>query len=136
MDDFKLLIIGLLIKLLSLLIKDKQAKALKLFERNFYYIIIAPTLFLYLAIGTRVYEYGLHKQDMQLFFFAVWFSFITIYYFIKKENFLLKHIFTSLFLLSLLASSSPINSTIVTASSQVKRFETFLIKTNIYLKGN
>lgn len=129
------LLTSLLIKLLSVLIKDKQAKALKIFERNFYSVIITPLLFLYLAIGIRVYEYGFTQARYAVFFFAIWFTFITMYYFIRKSNFQLKHIFTSLFVLSLLASSSPVNSTIVTASSQVKRFESFLVKNSFLLDG-
>lgn len=112
----------------------QQNFIVKFFDKYFIYSMIIPLIFLNIAIYTRVNEYGITQARYALILLSIWFSFIVIYYFIKKE-FCIKRSFIFLFLLLLISSVTTFSASNLSINSQLNRLETMLKENNILVKN-
>ncbi len=117
------------VKLFLTSIKEKNFLS-ELFDKYFIYSMVIPLVFFNIAIYTRVSEYGITEQRYALIFLSIWFSYIVIYYFIKKE-FCIKRSVIFLFILLLISSVSMFNASTISVNSQFNRLETILKENNI-----
>lgn len=116
-------------KILLLTLKEKQ-KVTLLFDQYCFHLLIVPIIFLYIAIFTRVSQYGFTEERFLVLFASLWISTVALLYIFYK-NINLKHIFYLLSVGILIVSITPLNPTQVSANSQIKRFKKLLKKHNI-----
>lgn len=94
-----------------------ENKWLKTYSRYFYFLLIPLLLLLFVAVGTRVFRYGITENRYFLILLAVWLFGITIYFLIsKKQN--IKLIPVSLCLVTLLSVYGPQSAFAVAETSQ------------------
>lgn len=118
---------------LSILVKAflKSIKEQSIFtnfiDKYFIYLMIAPIIFLDIAIYIRVSEYGVTQLRYCLIILSIWFSFLIVLEFIKKQ-FCIKSSLVSMFLLLLVASITPLSSSNISLNSQFNRFKIVIEK--------
>ncbi len=127
--------IGIFTKILVFIIEDKSSKLISLYDRYYYHIMIIPIGMLMLSFFRRVSDYGITESRYAIALFIIWFTFITIFSILKKENFNFKYIATSLFVLCFIALLGPISATNISAKSQLNRFYKVLEENNILVNG-
>jgi len=100
-------VFGILSILLVFPIKDQEEnKWIKTYARSFYFLMLPLLILLFLAIGTRIFNYGITEYRYFLIVLACWLLFITIYFLVsKKQN--IKLIPISLCLVTLLSIYGP-----------------------------
>ncbi|MBB2146532.1 DUF4153 domain-containing protein [Pedobacter sp. LMG 31464] len=123
-------VFGILSLLLIYPIKDKEGNGwMRLFSRFFYLMMIPLIVLLLLAIGKRVFSYGVTESRYILIVLGVWLTAITIYFLIsKKQN--IKIIPISLCVLALLATYGPQSAFSVSRYSQVSRLKMLIASKN------
>jgi hypothetical protein len=123
-------VFGILSLLLIYPIKDKEGNGwMRLFSRFFYLMMIPLIVLLLLAIGKRVFSYGVTESRYILIVLGVWLTVITAYFLIsKKQN--IKIIPISLCMLALLATYGPQSAFSVSKYSQVSRLKMLMKSTN------
>ncbi|MEO6524040.1 MAG: DUF4153 domain-containing protein [Mucilaginibacter sp.] len=111
-------VFGILSLLLVYPIRNlEENKWLKTFARSFYFLMIPLIVLLFLAVGTRVFKYGITEYRYFLILLSCWLFFITLYFLIsKKQN--IKLIPTSLCILTLLSVYGPQSAFSVSEFSQ------------------
>ncbi|MFD2143966.1 DUF4153 domain-containing protein [Mucilaginibacter antarcticus] len=100
-------VFGILSLLLVYPIREQEEnKWLKSFARNFYLLLLPLLILLFVAVGTRVFEYGITEQRYFLIALALWLLFISIYFLLfKTQN--IKVIPISLCLVTLITIYGP-----------------------------
>ena len=94
-----------------------ENKWLKTYSRYFYFLLIPLLLLLFVAVGTRVSNYGVTERRYFLIVLALWLLFITVYFLLsKKQN--IKLIPISLCVVTLLAIYGPQSAFAVAKQSQ------------------
>ncbi|RYE36300.1 MAG: DUF4153 domain-containing protein [Sphingobacteriaceae bacterium] len=94
-----------------------ENKWLKSYSRYFYFLLIPLLVLLFVAVGTRVFKYGITENRYFLIVLAIWLFLITLYFLIsKKQN--IKLIPISLCALTLLAVYGPQSAFAVAEVSQ------------------
>ncbi len=93
--------------------------------------MIAPIIFLDIAIYIRVSEYGVTQLRYCLIILSIWFSFLIVLEFIKKQ-FCIKSSLVSMFLLLLVASITPLSSSNISLNSQFNRFKIVIEKYEVF----
>ncbi len=94
-----------------------ENKWLKTYSRYFYFLLIPLLLLLFVAVGTRVSNYGVTEKRYFLIVLALWLLFITVYFLLsKKQN--IKLIPISLCVVTLLAIYGPQSAFAVAEQSQ------------------
>ncbi|MFD0940007.1 DUF4153 domain-containing protein [Pedobacter boryungensis] len=114
-------VFGILSLLLIYPIKDREGNGwMRLFSKFFYLMMIPLIVLLLLAIGKRVFSYGVTESRYILIVLGVWLTAVTTYFLIsKKQN--IKVIPISLCILALLGTYGPQSAFSVSKYSQVSR---------------
>lgn len=94
----------------------------KTFSKLFFYFMIPLLILLFIAIGTRINDYGITIDRYYLVLLALWLSGITTYFlYNKKKNILI--IPASLFSLAILSTYGPQSASFVSEKSQLTRIK-------------
>ncbi len=111
-----------------------ENKWLKTFARSFYFLMIPLIVLLFLAVGTRIFKYGITEYRYFLIMLSCWLCFITVYFLTsKKQN--IKLIPVSLCVLSLLAVYGPQSAFSVSMYSQRRVLVGIFKKYNAFENG-
>jgi hypothetical protein len=123
-------VFGILSLLLVFPIREQEENRwIKTYARSFYFLMLPLVILLFLAAGTRIFNYGITEYRYFLLVLACWLLLITIYSLISsKQN--IKLIPVSLCVFTLLAVYGPQSAFSVSASSQTR------ILTDIFKKNN
>ncbi len=81
-------VFGILSLLLVYPIREhEENRWLKTFARSFYFLLLPLLMLLFVAVGTRVFDYGITEQRYFLIMLAIWLLFISVYFLaFKKQN--------------------------------------------------
>jgi hypothetical protein len=111
-------VFGLLSILLVFPIKDEEEnKWIKSYARSFYFLMLPLLILLFLAVGTRIFKYGITEFRYFLILLSCWLLFITIYFLAsRRQN--IKVIPISLCLLTLTSIYGPQSAFSVSMYSQ------------------
>ncbi|MGV8878039.1 MAG: DUF4153 domain-containing protein [Sphingobacteriaceae bacterium] len=105
----------------------EENKWIKTYSRIFYFLLIPLLILLFLAIGKRVFDYGITENRYFLILLALWLSFITVYFLISaRQN--IRLIPLSLLLFGLFALYGPQSAFSVSTYAQER------ILVNIFLQ--
>ena len=100
-------IVGILALLLVYPLKEENAKSwVKIFSKAFYFTIVPLIILLFVAIFTRILEYGYTEPRYFVFLLALWLLSIVIYFIFNNKS-TIKFIPVSLFLFGLFALIFP-----------------------------
>lgn len=129
-------IIGILALLLVYPLKEKSAKSwVQLFSKIFYFTLIPLLVLLFVAIFTRILEYGYTEPRYFVLLLALWLSSV-VWYFILKKNATIKFIPISMFLFGLFALLFPyFNAFSVAKRSQKEDLEKILNENQLIKDG-
>lgn len=124
-------IVGILAILLVYPLREKTEHSwVRLFARFFFIAILPLIILLYVAVYTRVNEYGVTEPRYYLIILGVWLTIISLYYiFSKRKN--INLIPVSLLIFGLLSLFGPWNAFNVSENSQVKRLKKVFGKYNM-----
>lgn len=125
--------------LLSLLLvfpisHQEENKWIKTFSRSFYFLMLPLIVLLFVAVGTRIFSYGITEFRYFLILLACWQLFIALYFlFSRKQN--IKLIPISLCICTLLSIYGPQSAFSVSTYSQ-KRIMLNVLKRNGMFKDS
>lgn len=114
--------------------REKSHVLMQIFHRYFYYALVVPVIFLFIAIYTRVDQYGLTEQRYALYLFAAWLGFSSLYVIITRRE-RLKPIVLSLAVMLILASFGPWGAKGLSVIDQTIRLEALLGKNGMLVNG-
>jgi hypothetical protein len=128
-------VFGILSLLLLYPIRNlEENRWLKTFARSFYFLMIPLVILLFVAIGTRIFKYGITEYRYFLILLSCWLFAITVYFLTsKKQN--IKLIPVSLCVLSLLAVYGPQSAFSVSMYSQRHGLVTIFKKYGAFENG-
>lgn len=128
--------LGILALLLVFPLKDETEKSwVRLFSKIFYYSLFPLLILLFVAIFTRVLEYGFTEARYFVLLLAVWLTLIT-FYFVFYKRATIKFIPVSLFLFGFFALVFPfLNAFSVAKYSQKKDLMRILTENNLLKDG-
>jgi hypothetical protein len=128
-------VFGILSLLLVYPIRNQnENKWLKTYARSFYFLLIPLLGLLFVAVGARVFSYGITEYRYFLILLACWLLFISVYFLLfKKQN--IKLIPISLCILTLLAIYGPQSAFSVSMYSQRRIVLDFFKKHNAFKDG-
>jgi len=128
-------IAGILSLLLIYPIRNYQENRwIRIFSHSFYIALLPLIVLLFVAILTRLFEYGVTEKRYFVFVLACWLAFISIYFLLSKTK-NIKLIPISLFILCFGTSFGPWGAFSVSQRSQTTRLENLLVKNNILVNG-
>lgn len=107
-----------------------SGRLIKLYCRYFYHFLALPTLILFLAIITKISEYGLTEERYLISIIAIWFASSCSYVVLHRSEKLrlVSIIVSALFIVS---SFGPWSISRISGSNQVDRLRKLLIQENI-----
>ncbi|MBS1493139.1 MAG: DUF4153 domain-containing protein [Bacteroidetes bacterium] len=112
----------------------EENKWIKVFSKSFYIALLPLIVLLFIAILTRLFEYGITEKRYFVFVLACWLTFISLYFlFSKKKN--IKLIPITLCLLCFITSFGPWGAFSVSQRSQMSRLEKLLTDNKILVDG-
>ncbi|MCC8409696.1 DUF4153 domain-containing protein [Mucilaginibacter sp. UR6-1] len=128
-------VFGILSLLLVYPIREQaENKWLKTYARSFYFLMLPLLVLLFVAIGARVFKYGITEFRYFLITLACWLLFITIYFLLfKKQN--IKLIPITLSILALLSVYGPQSAYSVSEFSQRSILANIMKRNNSYSDG-
>ncbi|MBE9585269.1 DUF4153 domain-containing protein [Mucilaginibacter sp. JRF] len=128
-------VFGILSLLLVYPVREQaENKWLKTYTRSFYFLMLPLLALLFVAIGARVFKYGITEFRYFLMALACWLLFITIYFLLfKKQN--IKLIPISLSILTLLSIYGPQGAYSVSEYSQRTILVNIMKRNNSYRDG-
>jgi hypothetical protein len=128
-------VFGILSLLLVYPIREQaENKWLKTYARSFYFLLLPLLGLLFVAVGARVFKYGITEFRYFLILLACWLLFISVYFLLfKKQN--IKLIPVSLCILTLLASYGPQSAFSVSMYSQRNIIIRFFEKNHVIKNG-
>lgn len=129
-------IVGILALLLVHPLKNENAKSwIIIFNKIFYYTLIPLIVLLFIAIFTRVLQYGYTEARYFVLLISIWLSLIVLYFiFFKKGT--IKFIPISLFIFGLFALVFPyFNAFSVSKRSQEKELARVLTENKLIVNG-
>lgn len=129
-------IVGTLALLLVFPLKELKAKTwVKGFNKIFYFALLPLLVLLYVAIFTRILEYGFTENRYYVLLMAIWLTAVVLYFsFWKKAN--IKFIPISLFVLMFISLVLPyFNTFSVAKKSQIVELKEILKKNNLIENG-
>ncbi len=123
-------VFGILSILLVFPIKNlDENKWITTFSKWFYVALFPLIIMLYIAIGKRMYDYGITESRYYLLLLTLWLTFIAFYFVFKsKDN--IKIIPISLCIAALISIYGPQSANSVSNWSQLNRFETIAKNAN------
>lgn len=129
-------IVGILALLLVHPLKENQAKSwVKMFSRVFYFSLLPLIVLLFVAIFTRVLQYGFTEARYYVLLLAIWLLMVVVYFIINRNS-NIKFIPISLFILGLLSLITPyFNTFSVAKRSQKNELEQILAKNDLLING-
>lgn len=128
--------VGILALLLVHPLKENHAKSwVSIFSKVFYYTLIPLLLLLFVAIFTRLLEYGYTEARYFVLLLAIWLSSVVLYFVLNKKA-SIKFIPMSLFLFATFALVFPyFNAFSVATRSQKSDLERILQENNLLVNG-
>ncbi len=129
-------LLGILALLLVHPLKNDSARSwVRIFSTVFYYSLIPLVILLFIAIFTRILEYGYTEPRYYVLLLAIWLLTIQLYFiFYKKAT--IKFIPMSLFVFGIFALLFPfLNSFSVAIRSQKNQLEHILTSNNVLVDG-
>lgn len=128
-------VFGILSLLLVYPIREREEnKWLKTYAKSFYFLMLPLLGLLFVAVGTRVFMYGITESRYFLIVLAFWLLFISVYFLLfKKQN--IKLIPISLSLLTLLSVYGPQSAFSVSKYSQTGILLDIFKKHDAFKKG-
>lgn len=128
-------VFGILSLLLVYPIREQnENKWLKTYTRSFYFLLIPLQVLLFVAVGTRVFSYGVTEFRYFLIALALWLLFISLYFLLfKKQN--IKIIPISLCVLTLFSIYGPQSAFTISMYSQRRMVVNFFKKHNGFKDG-
>ena len=128
-------VFGILSLLLVYPIREHdENKWLKTYTRSFYFLLLPLLGLLFVAVGARVFKYGITEFRYFLILLACWLLFISVYFLLfKKQN--IKLIPVSLCILTLLAIYGPQSAFSVSMYSQRRIIISFFEKHHAFKNG-
>lgn len=128
-------VFGILSLLLVYPIKEHaENKWLKTFARSFYFLLIPLLGLLFVAVGARVFKYGITESRYFLILLACWLLFISVYFLLfKKQN--IKLIPVSLCVITLLAIYGPQSAFSISMYSQRRIIIQFFEQNHAFKNG-
>lgn len=129
-------LVGILALLLVFPLKEISAKSwVKGFSKIFYFALLPLLVLLFVAIFTRILEYGFTENRYYVLLLAIWLAVVVLYFtFGKKSN--IKFIPISLFVFGLFSLIFPyFNTFSVAKNSQKNELQEILIKNNVLENG-
>lgn len=129
-------LVGILALLLVFPLKEISTKSwVKGFSKIFYFALLPLLVLLFVAIFTRILEYGFTENRYYVLLLAIWLTLIVLYFsFWKHPN--IKFIPISLFIFGLFSLVFPyFNTFSVSKNSQKKELEEILVKNNLLENG-
>jgi hypothetical protein len=128
-------VFGILSLLLVYPIREQnENKWLKTYTRSFYFLLIPLQILLFVAVGTRVFSYGITEFRYFLIVLAFWLLCISVYFLLfKQQN--IKIIPISLCVLTLLSIYGPQSAFTMSMYSQRGMVVSFFKKHNAYKDG-
>ncbi|MBF6607535.1 MAG: DUF4153 domain-containing protein [Flavobacterium sp.] len=129
-------IIGILALLLVHPLKLDSARSwVKIFSNLFYYTLVPLLVLLFVAIATRILEYGYTEPRYFVVLIAVWLLFVVIYFIVFKKS-SIKFIPISLFIFGLFSLIFPyLNAFSVAKRSQRTQLELLLAENRLAKDG-
>lgn len=129
-------LVGILALLLVHPLKEESTKSwVKMFSKVFYFTLIPLIVLLFIAIFTRVLEYGYTEPRYFVLLLAIWLTSVVLY-FVLKKNPTIKFIPISLFCFGLFALIFPyFNTFSVAKRSQKFELEKILKENNLLVNG-
>ncbi len=129
-------IVGILALLLVHPLKDNTDKSwIRIFSKLFYFTLIPLILLLFIAIFTRVLEYGYTEPRYYVLLLALWLSTVVAYFILRKSP-TIKFIPISLFCFGIFALIFPyLNAFSVAKRSQKNELEKILNENNLLVNG-
>lgn len=116
-------VLGILAYLLIYPIKERaDHEWIKTFSRLFFYFMIPLLILLFVAIETRISNYGITESRYFLIVLALWLSGITVYFLISKSP-SIQIIPASLCALAVLSTFGPQSASSITKKSQISRYQ-------------
>ena len=129
-------VVGILAILLVHPLKQDSTKSwVKIFSKNFYYTLVPLIILLFVAIFTRILEYGYTEPRYFVLIIALWLTTVVLYFmFIRKQT--IKFVPMSLFVFGLFSVMVPyLNTFSVAKRSQKNELMKTLIRKNILEDG-
>jgi hypothetical protein len=123
-------VFGILAILLIFPIREQEENTwIKTYARSFYFLMLPLIVLLFLAVGTRVFRYGITENRYFLIMLAIWLLMVTVYSLIsRKQN--IRLIPVSLCLFTLFCVYGPQSAFSISKYSQTK------ILTDIFKRNN
>ena len=111
-------VFGLLSLLLVYPIREMaENKWIKSYARSFYFLMLPLIVLLFVAVGTRIFKYGITEMRYFLILLALWQLFIAVYFLVsKRQN--IKIIPISLFIITIFSIYGPQSAFSVSVYSQ------------------
>lgn len=128
-------VFGILSVLLVFPIRGQEEnKWIKTYARSFYLLMLPLLILLFLAIGTRIFNYGITPSRYFLILLSLWLLFITLYFlYSKKQN--IKLIPISLSIFALLSIYGPQSAFSISKYSQRNILIQFFKQYNSFTDG-
>ena len=129
-------VVGILALLLVHPLKEDSAKSwVRIFSKIFYYTLLPLLVLLFVAIFTRILEYGYTEPRYFVLLLAIWLTTVVLYFvFFKKTT--IKFIPISLFAFGIFALIFPyFNAFSLSKRSQKTELQEILIKNNLLENG-
>lgn len=128
-------IAGILSLLLVHPVREQEGnKWIQTFSRIFYLALFPLVLLLFIAIGTRINQYGVTENRYFILLLALWLTAVSIYFLIRKKG-SIKIIPVSLFFLSFLSGFGPWGAFFISDKNQKGRLEEVLERNNLLSEG-
>lgn len=129
-------VVGILALLLVHPLKEDSAKSwVRIFSKIFYYTLLPLLVLLFIAIFTRILEYGYTEPRYFVLLLAIWLTTVVLYFvFFKKTT--IKFIPISLFVFGVFALIFPyFNAFSLSKRSQKTELQNILIQNNLLVNG-
>lgn len=128
-------VFGILALLLVYPIREQEDnKWIKTYARSFYFLLLPLLALLFVAVGARVFKYGITEYRYFLMVLAFWLLFISLYFLLsQRQN--IKLIPVTLCVLTLLTVYGPQSAFQITTLSQRRILEKVMAKNNAYSQG-
>lgn len=112
----------------------EENRWIRVFSKSFYIALLPLIILLFVAILTRLFEYGITEKRYFVFVLACWLTFIALYFLISKTK-NIKIIPITLCLLCFITSFGPWGAFAVSQRSQMNRLEKILTANKILVDG-
>ena len=114
--------------------QSKENAWIKIFTKNYFYILFPLIILLFIAIWLRINSYGTTINRYVIVVLGVWLSMVSFYFSIRKTN--IKFIPISLSIILILILFGPWSMFSISEKSQVNRFKKILVDHSILMNDS